>query len=96
MSDYGTRGTGSIPGWAPIIHGVFFFLFSVIMLNYFMQVLRNCINDKNNSLTFKLFIYLSLESVREGLNLALLTDNLYGGRRFFFLKGKMIVHEKKL
>ena len=30
-----------------------------------------------------------------GVNLALLKDNKYGNTRFFFLKGKMIVHEIK-
>ena len=38
VSDYGTRGPGLIPMWAPSIHCFFPFL-STIMLNYFIQVM---------------------------------------------------------
>ena len=40
LSDFGTRGPGSIPGWVPIIHCFLFLLFfSVRMLNYFIPVI---------------------------------------------------------
>ena len=50
---------------------------------------------KNHYLRF--YIELSLKYVVVGLNLAILKDNLYGNPPFFFffLKGKMIVHEIK-
>ena len=32
VSDFGTRGPGSIPGWAPITHCLRCLLFSVIMI----------------------------------------------------------------
>ena len=38
--DFGTRGPGSIHGWATIIHCFLFLLyFSVIMLKYSIQVI---------------------------------------------------------
>ena len=74
MSDFGTRGPGSIPWWALIIYFFFYFV-RLVMQNYFVQVLWNYINDKKKlpSLTFQ--IELSLKFVGEGLNLALLKDN---------------------
>ena len=39
VSDYGTEGLGSIPGWAPILQCFF-------MLNYFILVIWNYKNDK--------------------------------------------------
>ena len=44
VSDFGTRGPGSIPGWALI---TFLFFFQIVMQTYFIQVVRNYINDKN-------------------------------------------------
>ena len=44
VSDFGTRGPGSIPGWALI---TFFFFFPLVMQNYFIQEIWNYINDKN-------------------------------------------------
>ena len=59
---------GRIPV-GPIVH-CFYFFFSEIMLNYFIQVIWNCINgNKNHSLAFY------IESLVVGFNLALLKDN---------------------
>ena len=52
----------------------FLFFFIVIMLNYFIQVISNYINDKKgHSLTF--YIEVTSKSVGVWLNLALLKDN---------------------
>ena len=37
VSSYETRGLGRFPGWARIFSVFFFFLFSVLMLNYFIE-----------------------------------------------------------
>ena len=49
MSDFGTRGPGSIPGWALITNFVFFFFFffPLGLQNFFIQDIKNYINDKN-------------------------------------------------
>ena len=61
--DFGTRGPGSILG-GHLLYIVFFcLLFSIIMLNYFLQVIWNYINDKKlHSLTF----YIELFSISVG------------------------------
>ena len=47
VSDFGTRGRRSIPGWALITNCFFFFfLFPLVMQNYFRQEIWNNINDK--------------------------------------------------
>ena len=50
VSDFGTRGPGSIPGWA-LITNCFFFLsfFPLGLQNFFIQDIRNYINDKNHN-----------------------------------------------
>ena len=58
VSDFGTRGPGSIPRLAPIIPHSLFLLFSVIMLCYFIQVICDIYMTKNHSLTF----YIELSS----------------------------------
>ena len=50
VSDFGTRGPGSIPGWALITKCFCFFLFfffPLVMQIYFIQEIWNSINDKN-------------------------------------------------
>ena len=59
VSDFGTRGPGSIPGCA-LITFFFFFLFRLVMQNNFI------------SLTF--YIEFSSKFLGVGLNLALLKD----------------------
>ena len=39
VPDFGTRGPGSIPGWAFITNCFFFFFFPLVMQNYFIQEL---------------------------------------------------------
>ena len=65
-----------------IVQTVFFF-FSLVMQNYFIQVIWNYINDnKIHSLSF----YIELCSKFNGgvVKLALLKDNLFGDPRFVF------------
>ena len=74
-TDFGTRGPGSIPGWVLFINCFFFFFFfSLVMQNYFIQVILRYINDKKNTL-LNVFIELSSKFVGLGLNLALLKVN---------------------
>ena len=48
VSDFGTRGPGSISGWALITKCfLFFFFYPLVMQNYFIQIIWNYINDKN-------------------------------------------------
>ena len=44
----------------------FFFFLSVVMLNYFLQVIWNYINDKSSIQTFYMYIELSSKSVGVG------------------------------
>ena len=61
--------------WAPFLQSLVYFssLFSVLMLNYFKQVIRNYKKAKYHSLT--IYIELGSKSVRVAFNLALLKDN---------------------
>ena len=58
VSDFGTRGPGSIPGWALITF--FFFLFRLVM--------------QNNFISLMFYIDFSSKFLGVGLNLALLKD----------------------
>ena len=65
VSDFGTRGPGSIPGWAPIIHYFFLLLFQLYNAELLSTSNMNYINDKNvHSIT--LYIELSSKSVGVG------------------------------
>ena len=84
MSDFGTRGPGSIPGWALITNCFFFLLlFSLVMQTYFIQVIWNYINDQKKVHSFIFHIELSSKFVGVGLNLAFLKEDKYGDPRFF-------------
>ena len=47
VSDFGTRGKGSIPGWALITNCFFFLFFCRVIQNNFKQVIWNYINDNS-------------------------------------------------
>ena len=74
VSDFGTRGPGSISGGRALMTNCFFFffIFPLVVQNYFIQVIWNYINDKNY---INFLIELSSTFVGVGMTLAPLQDN---------------------
>ena len=75
VSDYRTRGSGSIPGCAHIFQCIFP-LFSVLMLNYFILSLVKWNYTKYDKFSIlNVYIELCMISMGVGLSLTLLKDN---------------------